>query len=193
MLALALSLNVSPGSTSFYLATTALAIVWFVGAGLAHPGPGGALGVVSTTRWRVVEPVVLGLALAVLFVVGGLIVRQIDALADAVDDVLEYARRGSGSLVAVLTVVSGIAEEAFFRGALYDALPRRHAVVASTTVYVVVTLASGSAMLVFAALVLGVALGIQRRASGGFVGPAITHVTWSVAMLVVLPLIITGD
>ena len=121
---------------------------------------------------------------------GALIVREIDALADAVDDVLDYARRGSGPLVVALTVATGVAEEVFFRGALYDTLPRRHATAVSTIVYVVATLASGSAMLSFAALVLGTVLGVQRRVTGGFAGPAITHTTWSVAMLLVLPVII---
>jgi hypothetical protein len=193
MLALAVSLNCEPGSTCFYLATTALAAVWFGGAMLANPGPRGRLGVTLPGRGRIAEPFALGLALAVLFVVGGLVVRQIDALADAVDEVLDYARRGSGPRVMALTVATGIAEEMLFRGALYDASPRRHATVVSTLVYVLATLASGSLMLAFAALVLGIVLGIQRRITGGYAGPAITHTTWSVAMLLVLPLVITGD
>jgi membrane protease YdiL (CAAX protease family) len=193
MLALALSLNVEPGSAAFYVATTALAAVWFVGAALVGPGPRGHLGTALSGPERIVEPIALGLALAALFVLGGLVVRQIDPLGDAVDEVLDYARRGSGPLVALLTVSTGIAEEVFFRGALYETAFRRHATVGSTVVYVVATLASGSLMLAFAALVLGGVLGIQRRATGGYAGPAITHVTWSVTMLIVLPLIITGD
>jgi membrane protease YdiL (CAAX protease family) len=190
MVALALSLNIAPGSGGFYVATTALAAVWLVGASLAGPGPAGRLGVTRWGRGRIAEPFLLGLGLALAFVLGALIVREIDALADAVDDVLDYARRGSGPLVVALTVATGVAEEVFFRGALYDTLPRRHATVVSTIVYVVATLASGSAMLAFAALVLGTVLGAQRRLTGGCAGPAITHTTWSVAMLLVLPLII---
>ena len=193
MLALAISLNCEPDSTNFYLATTALAGVWFGGALLADPGPRGRLGVAFSGRGRIAEPIALGLALAVLFVLGGLVVRQIDALADAVDEVLDYARRGSGPRVMALTVGTGVAEELFFRGALYDTSPRRHATVFSTLVYVLATLASGSLMLAFAALVLGIVLGIQRRITGGYAGPAITHTTWSVAMLLVLPLVIPGD
>lgn len=193
MAALALSLNIEPGSSGFYLATTALAAVWFIGAMAARPGPGGRLGVTLSERWRIAEPFFLGLALAFAFVLGALIVREIDALADAVDEVLDYARRGSGPLVVALAIATGFAEEVFFRGALYDTLPGRHATVVSTTVYVLATLASGSPMLAFAALVLGTVLGVQRRVTGGFAGPAITHITWSVAMLLVLPLIIDVD
>jgi membrane protease YdiL (CAAX protease family) len=42
-------------------------------------------------------------------------------------------------------------------------------------------------MLVFAAVMLGVLLGLQRRSSGGILGPILTHCTWSLTMLLVLP------
>jgi membrane protease YdiL (CAAX protease family) len=42
-------------------------------------------------------------------------------------------------------------------------------------------------MLVLAALLLGAVVGLERRATGGIQAPMITHVVWSVAMLVVLP------
>ena len=31
--------------------------------------------------------------------------------------------------------------------------------------------------------------GVERRASGGILAPILTHVTWSLSMLVVLPLV----
>ena len=40
---------------------------------------------------------------------------------------------------------------------------------------------------VFSAALLGVLLGLQRRASGGILGPILTHCTWSMTMLLVLP------
>jgi uncharacterized protein len=42
-------------------------------------------------------------------------------------------------------------------------------------------------MLSFAAVLLGLVVGLQRRASGGILGPILTHVTWSLAMLLILP------
>jgi membrane protease YdiL (CAAX protease family) len=75
----------------------------------------------------------------------------------------------------------------FFRGGLFAAIGRRHAVVISTVIYAVATVATGNPMLVFAALALGFVLGLQRRASGGILAPIITHVTWSTVMLFVLP------
>jgi membrane protease YdiL (CAAX protease family) len=47
--------------------------------------------------------------------------------------------------------------------------------------------ATGNVMLVFSAALLGVLLGLQRRASGGILGPILTHCTWSMTMLLVLP------
>jgi membrane protease YdiL (CAAX protease family) len=42
-------------------------------------------------------------------------------------------------------------------------------------------------MLVFAAAVLGVLVGLQRRVSGGVLAPMLTHTTWSMGMLFILP------
>jgi hypothetical protein len=47
-------------------------------------------------------------------------------------------------------------------------------------------------MMVFAAAVLGVVLGLQRRASGGVLAPMIAHVTWSLPMLYLLPVLFAG-
>ena len=75
----------------------------------------------------------------------------------------------------------------FFRGGLFAAIGRRRPVLISTLVYAVATVATANPMLVFAALVLGCLLGLQRRASGGVLGPILTHITWSSAMLFLLP------
>jgi membrane protease YdiL (CAAX protease family) len=42
-------------------------------------------------------------------------------------------------------------------------------------------------MLAFAALVLGLLTALERRASGGVLAPILTHATWSLLMLLVLP------
>ena len=59
----------------------------------------------------------------------------------------------------------------------------------STVAYLVATLATGNVMLAFAAVVLGVVVGLERRASGGVLAPILTHVTWSTVMLFALPLL----
>jgi membrane protease YdiL (CAAX protease family) len=82
--------------------------------------------------------------------------------------------------------VNGVAEELFFRGAAYAAIPR-HPVPATTAAYAVATFATGNVMLAFAAVLLGIVVGLERRASGGVLAPVLTHVTRSLAMLFALP------
>ena len=91
-------------------------------------------------------------------------------------------------MLALITAVNGVAEELFFRGAAYAAVPR-HPVTVTTIAYTIATMATGNLMLSFAAVLLGVVVGLERRASGGILAPIITHLTWSLSMLVLLPLI----
>jgi membrane protease YdiL (CAAX protease family) len=48
-------------------------------------------------------------------------------------------------------------------------------------------------VLVFAAALLGTVVGLERRASGGILAPILTHITWSLSMLLVLPPIFAGE
>lgn len=187
-LVLGWSLRLEPGDDLFYVGTFALAGVWTVGAfasGRLHLG---------RIAWRdrlarpVLTPLALGLGLAGVFIVGALVVRELPWLGDQVVSVLDFADEGSVPLLVVVTAVNGIAEELFFRGAVYAAIPR-HPVLWTTVAYVVATLATGNVMLVFSAAVLGLLCGLQRRASGGILAPVITHVSWSLTMLLVLPLL----
>ncbi|HYH33730.1 MAG TPA: CPBP family glutamic-type intramembrane protease, partial [Nocardioides sp.] len=76
----------------------------------------------------------------------------------------------------------------FFRGAVYAAVTR-NPVLVTTVAYTIATLATGNVMLSFAAGLLGVVVGLQRRASGGILAPILTHCTWSLSMLFALPLV----
>ena len=186
---LGLSLRIEPGSPLFYPATVGLALVWTVGAFASGPLHLGRIaGPTGQHRRPVVVPVLLGLGLAGIFVVGGLIVREIPWLGDQVRSVLDFADQGSIPILVVITAVNGIAEELFFRGAAYAATPR-HPVPVTTVAYTLATLATGNVMLAFAAILLGAVVGLQRRASGGILAPILTHVTWSVTMLFALPAI----
>ncbi len=192
---LSFSLRIQPGSSTFYVSTFLLAVVWAVGAFASGPLH---LGRIDTGRpgsadhpltRPVLQPILLGVGLAVVFVVGGLAVHQIGPLDRAVVKVLDYADQGTQPLLLLLvTVVNGVAEELFFRGAVYAAIPH-NPVVWTTLIYVVATLATGNVMLGFAAIVVGTVVALQRRASGGILAPILTHVIWSVTMLYALPAI----
>jgi uncharacterized protein len=184
---LALSLRIKPGNALFYPATLGLAAIWTIGALTSGP-----LHLGRTLRGEeagprpVAIPIVYGALLSALFVAGGLVVRQIPWLDAEVRHVLDHANSGSTALLVLITALNGVAEELFFRGALYAATPR-HPVIVTTVAYTAATLATGNVMLAFAALLLGLLVGLERRATGGILAPIITHVLWSVSMLFVLP------
>jgi membrane protease YdiL (CAAX protease family) len=188
---LGFSLRIDPGNPAFYVATLVLAGVWTVGAFASGPLHLGRIARRSTDdelQRPVGSGILLGLVLAGVFVVGALVVRQIPFIADQITTVLDHANQGAAPILVLITVVNGVAEELFFRGALYAAVPV-HPVVVSTVAYVVATLATGNFMLAFAAILLGAVVGLERRASGGVLAPILTHVTWSVIMLFALPAI----
>jgi membrane protease YdiL (CAAX protease family) len=187
-----LSLSARPGDRSFYLLTALLAATWTIGGLASGPLHLGRIPFRGHLARPIGTPVAVGLLAAAVFVIGGLVIREVEVLRSLTDRVLDHARLGSLPLVVVLTLVNGLAEEIFFRGALYAAIGRRRPVTVSTAIYTLATLATGNPMLVLAAALLGVVLGLQRRASGGILAPVLTHVTWSTVMVFALPPLFAG-
>jgi membrane protease YdiL (CAAX protease family) len=189
---LGLSFSVQQGDPAFYALTFGLAATWTFGSLLSGPLHMGHILLGGTLRRPIVTPIMTGLLLAGLFVVGALIVRSIPTLASLAEDVLGYARLGNLWIIFMITLVNGIAEELFFRGALFAAIGAWHPVLISTILYAVATIAGGNPVLIFAAVVLGTVVALQRRASGGVLAPILTHITWSLSLLFVLPPIFAG-
>ena len=185
---LGLSLQLEPGSMAFYGGSLALSVVWAAGAFASGPLHLGRIARKDVHVRPVVTPILIGLALAVIFVAGGLVVRQIPFLASQVGDVVVFADEGAIPILVVITAVTGAAEELFFRGATYAATPR-HPVLITTVLYTLATYATGNVMLTFAAALVGVVVGLERRASGGILAPILTHLTWSLSMLFALPIV----
>lgn len=188
---LAVLLRLDRGSLAFTATSLLLAAVWASGAFASGPLHLGRIGTGDDTGERlrpVLAPFLIGAALAGVFVAGALVVREIEPLADQVRSVLGFATEGNLAVLAIVTAVNGVAEELFFRGAAYAAITR-HPVAWTTLAYTIATAATGNPMLAFAAVVLGVVVGLQRRASGGILAPIITHCTWSLIMLFALPAI----
>ena len=178
---LGFTLRTDPGSQQFYLLTLVLAAVWTVGAFASGPLHLGRIARGDGLRRPVLSPILLGALLVAVFVAGALVIREIpfaDPLVSQIRSVLRYTEE----------TPIGIAEELFFRGAGYAAVTR-HPVTVTSVAYTVATLATGNVMLGFAAVLLGVVVGLQRRASGGILAPVLTHLTWSLSMLFLLPLI----
>jgi membrane protease YdiL (CAAX protease family) len=187
---LGISLATKPGSAAFYPLTAAVAVVWLIGGFASGPLHIGYEASGGRLRRPVVTPLVVGLVAVAVFVAGALVVREIDPLRHVVAGVLDHARQGNLALIFVVTLLNGAAEEVFFRGALFAAIGRKHPIPISVVIYALVTIATGNPTLVFAALLMGTIFGFQRRASGGILASMITHLVWSIIMLLALPPII---
>jgi hypothetical protein len=195
------SFKARPGSARFYLLTIGLAGTWTCGALGAGPLPwrGARPRPAGTARPAVVGPIQAGPVQAGPVLVGPVLTgaatfavfygvaraaRRFRALHRAIASVLRYAEGGSTPLVVLIASGSGIAEELFFRGALWSG---PHPLATTTLAYAASTAATGNPALVLAGLITSVIFGWQREATGGVLAPAVTHVTWSVLMLCYLP------
>ncbi|KWX22964.1 MULTISPECIES: CPBP family intramembrane glutamic endopeptidase [Mycolicibacterium] len=177
----AYSLGREPGDTSFYWLTLAMAAVWTVGAIVSGPLQ------LGRDRRPIVLGTVVGLGLGAMFAVGGLIARLIPGLREYVTAVLEFANHGPLLVIVFITVINGVAEELFFRGALYTALGNHYPAVISTVIYVAAVMAAGNPMLGFAGILLGAVCAYERRMTGGVLAPMLTHFFWGLIMVLVLP------
>jgi membrane protease YdiL (CAAX protease family) len=128
------------------------------------------------------------LVLGGVFLVGGLVAREIPGVREFVTRVLDFANHGPLVLVVFITVINGVAEELFFRGALYTALGKTYPAVISTIIYVLATSATtGNPMLGVAALIVGAVCAWERRATVGVLAPMLTHFFWGLVMVLALP------
>jgi len=186
-LLLGYSLSRKPGDETFYWLTLGLAAVWALGAFVSGPLHLGCIRWHGRNQRPVLTGLGIGLLLGVVFLVGGLVVREIPPVAEKVTRVLDYTNHGNLTLLVVITLVNGFAEELFFRGALYTALGAFHPVLISTLLYAAATSASGNPMLGFAAIILGTVCAWERRATGGVLAPVLTHVVWGLIMVLALP------
>ncbi|BBY46167.1 CPBP family intramembrane glutamic endopeptidase [Mycolicibacterium celeriflavum] len=182
------SLTRPPGDDSFYWLTLALAGVWALGAFASGPLHMGCVRFRGRNQRPVITGTGVGLALGATFVVGGLIAREIPGVREYITRVLEFADYGPLAVVTFITVINGLAEEMFFRGAMYTALGRFHPVLISTALYVIATsVTTGNPMLGFAAIILGTVCALERRATGGILAPMLTHFFWGLVMVLALP------
>ena len=185
---LGVSLSQPPDSPRFYGLTLAVAGTWVAG-GLAS-GPlhlGWTRDSGSALRRPLSTPLLTGVGAFGAFYGAALVARRIPVLDRAVTSVLRYAHQGSFPLVLTTTLANGVAEEVFFRGALYAAIGVDRPVLKSTAVYGLATTATRNPALVLASIAMGTLFGLQRQATGGIQAPVLTHLVWSVLMLRHLP------
>ena len=132
-------------------------------------------------------PVLTGAGAFGLFYGAAQLARHIPPLNRAIGSVLHYADDGSTPLVLATASANAVAEELFFRGALWSLVAESHPVVKTTLAYTATTAATRNPALVLAGTATSVLFGLQRRTSGGILAPALSHLTWSLLMLRYLP------
>ncbi|MET0323716.1 MAG: CPBP family glutamic-type intramembrane protease [Ilumatobacteraceae bacterium] len=182
---LAATLRVPHGSGWFTVVGLLAATTWAIGALASGPIPFRPLPI--RLRRAVGAPAVAGVVAFVVFLVASLVARHLPVLGPALDGVLDAADAGPTALVLVVALVNGAGEELFFRGALHEALEPHRPAVATTVVYVLVTVATGNVALVVAAVVMGALFSLERLSTRGVLAPIVTHLTWSTLMVLALP------
>ena len=183
---LAMSFSAEAGSPEFYLLTSALASTWTAGAVGSGPVPAGG----TPGRGRLgalAEPVLAGAATFGLFYAAARIARRSPVLNRAVSSVFHYVHEGSVPLVLLSACVNAVAEELYFRGAVWKLTEGSRPLAATTLVYTAATGSTRNIALVLGGAATSVVFGAERARSGGVVAPAVAHVTWSVLMLTFLP------
>lgn len=182
------SLTRPPGDESFIWLTLGLAAVWALGAVASGPLHLGSVRFGGRNQRPVITGTAVGVALGAAFVVGGLVAREIPGVREYIMQVLEFTGNGPLVLVVFITVINGVAEEMFFRGALYTALGTVYPMIVSTILYVAATSATtGNPMLGFAAMLLGLVCAYERRVTGGVLAPMLTHFFWGLVLVLALP------
>lgn len=185
---LALSMRCQPGESKFYWLALAMAAVWLIGAFASRLVDFRAFDCRGRNLRVSAIGGAAGLLLGGLFVVFGLIARNIAFADEQISRVLVLAGGASRWPLLATALAGAFAEELFYRGALYRALSRQRPVLLSTAIYVlVVALASGNLMLTLAAMIIGTVCAAQRRMTGGVAAPLLTHSIWSVVVLLALP------
>jgi CAAX protease family protein len=185
---LAVSLSRPPGSRQFYLLTMGLAGTWAAGALGSGPLPLGRTGRQCHERCLALAvPVLTGAGAFGLFYGAARRVRHIPTLDGAVRGILRYEHGGSTPLVLLIASANAVAEEMFFRGALWALVADSHPVVTTTLAYAAATATTRNPSLVLAGAATSVLFGLQRRTTGGILAPALSHLTWSLLMLRHLP------
>lgn len=185
-----LAAALSPAASEWFYAATVLSALVLVGAWWMFGDRR------ITGRKKVLidasRGLLAGLLLTAIFALGALAIRQIPPLAGPVNDLLSNAAGDAVLLTLAVTAINGVAEELFFR----DTVPRHWAGLghwawlASLGLYVAVTAFMLVPLLAVAAVSVGVVAHYEVARTGGLVSAISMHLSWSAAMIFVLPAVL---
>lgn len=120
----------------------------------------------------------IGIALIILFILGGLIVRSIPLLAEPVSDLLDNMRHGSVPITLATLIINGVGDEPFFhdiaRRQLADALSPT-AILTQQALYIAVTTATGIPLLLVASILIGGIAALEARRADNLISATTLH------------------
>ncbi|MGO2665034.1 CPBP family glutamic-type intramembrane protease, partial [Mycetocola reblochoni] len=125
-----------------------------------------------------------------LFVDGVLVLLLLPWTAEEVGEAVAAAESTPLVVTVAVALVTGLGEEAFFRGALPRLGTWPRADLWATVAYTLSTLATGNLALILAAPVLGVACVLARRVTGRLWAAMLVHAVWSLVMVGGVPLLL---
>lgn len=181
--ALSAALRTDPGSRAFVAWAAVAAGIWLLGSlpWTVSVGP----------AWRshLVIGIAAGIALTAVALGLAALTSGVPGLAADAERLVAYAEgNGLGAMVP-LTLASAFSEEVLFRGAWFSRAPRRSSAT-STIAYVAAAAATGNVALALAALMFGSAAAAIRTRTGTVVAPVTMHMTFSLLMLLFVPLVV---
>lgn len=179
------SLSAKADSRRFYVLTAGLAGTWTASALLTTAVP-----VWPASRKpayvELARSAVTGAVTFSFFYAVAAIARHHPFLNRSIASVLHYVEEGTTPAVLLTAGVNAVAEELYFRGALWEAAGE-DPVASTALIYTALTAATGNPVLAVGGAITSVIFGRERARSGGVAAPAIAHVTWSALMLTCLP------
>ncbi|MCG7278423.1 CPBP family intramembrane metalloprotease [Corynebacterium imitans] len=192
-LGLFLARRAGDGSPGFFAATLATAalygLAWWV---WGNPSAFAGLRKLNDVALGILS----GLALALVFFLGALVVARIPFLAEPATELLATPEKGGLAPTLAVLVLNGVGEELVYR----DMVPRQLRLLGmsmnaqawfSTLLYTLITVAMGVPLLLVGAFLLGALAFVLAARTGRCLAPIAAHLTWSTSMALVLPLLLT--
>lgn len=174
----------------FYWYSLGLALAWSLGWAFLRAYTSDEHDTRRLTSWRysIWLSLLIGGAFACICLAGAFIIADQEIFAAGIAGAASKAD-SRPVLVLGIAMITGAAEELFFRIGLMRLWNSNYAVLASAVLYSLVTLATGNLALVLAAFLLGIVSGFSYRRTRAWFTPIIIHGLWSIALIGIFPLL----
>lgn len=128
----------------------------------------------------------IGAAFAAICLAGALLLLRVPLTSAWVQSAVHTANTNAGA-VFVVALVTGAAEEVYFRIGLRAVLPSRWYPIGSTAIYGIVTAATANGALVMASILLGLVAALAYQWVARWYVPIIIHALWTVSLIGIFP------